>query len=435
MFDNNGRLAGFQMVVDRTTFPLYPMSNLRRPYFHDMDFLGDINKTAVSIYLTDPSNLCTAKAGQDSSSIGDRVWIRQGLSSNAQIDFEVIPLREETLVGGMPDNGIVRGGCAGAGFAGPGTAGMGMHYWRYLTPDQECMNAGPVFILYANGHISALGFTFVSDEGRVPTDFGIRPSLTPQGLHVSRPPCLWEFAHQPLYPIFFPSKELDPKCLDNLNRFNETIQGGMITTGTMHVFLTDPFKIQCPAPPTPTPTATPAPTTTTPTPSYVPRMVVDVSLNVTYFTFSQNDLVVIRTAVARELFISASSIGGSVRRNNTVPVRVTVIVSLFVNDTSVKATNTDIQSAVFALRSTTLEQYSVMGAAIVQEAPPTEVPTPQSPTDNDQGLTPMAIVGIVIGVICVLLLIGAAYIMMQGPSKASSNDDFGHDFHELRNTA
>jgi len=165
--------------------------------------------------------------------------------SNEETDFEVIPLDEKEIIGGAPSDGWTAGGCAASGFAFPGSPGMGTHYWRYLQPTTMCVDSGPVFLLYSNGEIVAVGMTLVGTNGIVPTDGGIRPSLV-NGRLVMAPPSLWEFARQPLYPFFFTSKQQDPQCLQSLNMWNSSLPDGLITTGTMHIFFQNPFNITCP---------------------------------------------------------------------------------------------------------------------------------------------------------------------------------------------
>ena len=78
----------------------------------------------------------------------------------------------------------------------------------------------------------------------VPSDNGTRPFLNELGTLSMPPPSLWEYALQPLYPYFFDEEEM-PTFLQNLNLFDDSLPDGDITTGTMHVFLSDPFAMTC----------------------------------------------------------------------------------------------------------------------------------------------------------------------------------------------
>lgn len=245
MFGESGNLYGFQVVTNTTIFPFYPDSNMHIPYTMDLSFL-DSETAGFSFYFQDPEMICNStETLSASTSIGDRLWLRQGIMSNAEIDFDVIPLFEKEIIGGSPSNAWTAGGCAPSGFAFPNSPGMGTHYWRYLKQSTLCINSGPIFLLYANDSIVAMGMTLVGTNGIVPTDGGIRPTLV-NGRLVMPPPSLWEFARQPLYPYFFTSPEQDPQCLENLNSWNSSLPYGMITTGTMHIFFKDPFDISCP---------------------------------------------------------------------------------------------------------------------------------------------------------------------------------------------
>jgi len=248
MFDQSGNLFGFQVVTNTSIFPFYPASNMHIPFTMNLSFL-EPNTAGYSFYFNDPQYICNStKALSKSSSesqIGDRLWLRQGMMSNSQTDFEVIPLTVNQIIGGSPSNGWSAGGCAASGFAYPGSPGMGTHYWRYLDQNTICVDSGPVFLLYSNGVITAIGMTLVGTNGIVPTDRGIRPTVV-NGRLVMPSPSLWEFARQPLYPYFFTSKETDPICLQSLNTWNSSLPDGLITTGTMHIFFKNPFNITCP---------------------------------------------------------------------------------------------------------------------------------------------------------------------------------------------
>jgi len=250
MFGESGMLYGFQVVTNTTIFPFYPDSNMHIPYTMNLSFL-DSNTAGFSFYFKNPEKICnsteifSAKSALTNDSIGDRLWLRQGTMSNAQTDFDVIPLFEKEIIGGSPSNGWTQGGCAASGFAFPGSPGMGTHYWRYLEQSTACINSGPIFLLYANGSLDAIGMTLVGTNGIVPTDGGIRPTLV-NGRLVMPPPSLWEFARQPLYPYFFKTAAQDPVCLQNFNTWNSSLPNGMITTGTMHIFFKNPFNITCP---------------------------------------------------------------------------------------------------------------------------------------------------------------------------------------------
>eukprot|EP00756_Hemistasia_phaeocysticola_P064503 Hpha_TRINITY_DN7849_c0_g2::TRINITY_DN7849_c0_g2_i1::g.185625::m.185625 len=258
MYTNNGRLAGFQVVVDTDDFPMYPLTNLRTPTI--LPLSG--TQQAMSLYFIDPALLCNDTTAPTNESVGDRLWIRQATSASERPDFEPIPLSERDAVAASSITGFSPGGCAASGFAYKGSPGMGRHYWRFLDADTPCNVAGPLFLLYADGKLSALGFTYVGLNEQVPTTNGTRPVRDPQtGRWIMNNSEVWEFAQQPLYPFFF-DKDNMPTCLDDLNTWNSTKTYGTVTTGTLHVFVSDPYTIKCSE--APAACATPQPATSPP---------------------------------------------------------------------------------------------------------------------------------------------------------------------------
>jgi len=188
MYDNTGHIAGMQFAIDTETFPLYPDSNLKA---------GD---SAV------PTGLAP--------SLGDYALTTYFPAS---------------------------------GFLFPKSPGMGTHWWRMTQPNGEtpCNEAGPMFLLYSRGRLVAMGMTFVGFDNRVPTAGNKRPVELGRGRLGPPGDEMWEFARQDLSPYFFHKHE-NPKCLANLNMFNSSIPGGTVTTGTLHVFFSDPYNITCP---------------------------------------------------------------------------------------------------------------------------------------------------------------------------------------------
>lgn len=243
MFDNLGTLAGMQITVDTNTFPLYPESNLK-----DAFITGD-GEAGATLHFIDPDRICNADETLDEGTVGDRLWMRTADG------FEIIPIHI-TDDDAVP-SGYSPSGCAPSSFAYPGSPGMGMHYWRGLRTELKnelaCEDTGPVFLLYnAQMRLTAIGFTYVGKNYKVPTVGNVLPTRTARGSYENKGDNdeLWEFASQPLNPFFFTAED-NPKCLKYLNTFdtkdNEDKQDGTVTTGTLHVFLTDPYTIECPS--------------------------------------------------------------------------------------------------------------------------------------------------------------------------------------------
>lgn len=240
MFDNTGHIAGMQFAVDTKTFPLYPGSNLKMGEgVHSTGLDHNHGDAALTVFFMDPSKICSANAADhDLGSVGDRLWVQNNQNPSG---YDIIPSRED---GAIPD-GYIASGCAAAGFAYPGSPGMGTHYWR-MQDDQgntPCEDSGPMFLLYSRGRLVAFGLTFVGFDNHVPTVDNERPIEVDNHLVMANDE-LWEFARQPLDPFFFSPAD-NPKCLNNFNRFDSSLPGGTITTGTLHVFLSNPYEITC----------------------------------------------------------------------------------------------------------------------------------------------------------------------------------------------
>lgn len=245
MFGENGHLAGMQFAVDTNVFPLFPDSNLKEGDLIVSTGLphhqGDM---ALTSYFMDPTRVCDPEPPVEGS-VGDRLWV---LSPASPEGYEKIPLYEDE---GLPQ-GYFGSGCAPSGFAFPGSPGMGTHYWKQedFLPNGEpdahgdCNKNGALFLMYSRGELVAFGLTFVGFGNRVPTTGGVMPSEIGGGRLAMTNGDIWEFARQPLDPFFF-HPEHNPKCLVNLNRFNSSLPFGDVTTGTLHVFVKDPYNISC----------------------------------------------------------------------------------------------------------------------------------------------------------------------------------------------
>ena len=158
VFDNTDHLAGLQMVVDDTSFPPYPHTNVRSPPFFPAN--GDrLATSTLAVHFKDPAKLCTADtADLVAGSIGDRLWVRPGTASAQAADFEQIPLSLTELQAGQADTGWTPGDCIASSSFYPGSAGMGTHYWRYLSDTSQCKDIGPLVLMYDRGALSAFGF-------------------------------------------------------------------------------------------------------------------------------------------------------------------------------------------------------------------------------------------------------------------------------------
>jgi len=253
MYDHREQLAGMQITVDTESFPLYPDSNLDDSQY--MKVGPGSSEAGLTLHFMDPLKICRGAPVLSEGSLGDRLYVR---TANG---FESIPLQKSEDDSNLP-SGYSGSGCAPRSFAYPGSPGMGTHYWRNLkTPlgkDLACHDTGPMFLLYNDENmLTAFGFTYVSDKYRVPTVGNEQPTLSPRGSYVMSGTLptkeLWEFAQQNLSPFFFTEEE-NPTCLKYLNTFqdsagnarpNENLENGTVTTGTLHIFVSNPYNILC----------------------------------------------------------------------------------------------------------------------------------------------------------------------------------------------
>jgi len=245
MFANTGHIAGIQYGVNTQDFPLYPDSNLKAEGVLSTDLPPQSGDYALTTFFMDPDRICNSKREDHmAGKIGDRLWVANatGGIATASGNYEEIPLRQED----GPLAGYIPSGCAASGFAFPGSPGMGQHWWRVTEGEGNtaCKDGGPVFLLYSRGRLVAMGLTLVSFDNRVPTVGNKRPVEVGGGRLGSPGDELWEWARQDLTPFFFHRPD-NPKCLKNFNQFDDSLEGGTVTTATLHIWFSDPYNITC----------------------------------------------------------------------------------------------------------------------------------------------------------------------------------------------
>lgn len=244
MFANTGHIAGIQFGVNTEMFPLYPDSNLKLEQMLKTGLPPESGDYGLTTYFMDPEKICSASYKDHiPGRIGDRFWVANATGSITTNvgNYEEIPLLQEDA----PPAGYVPSGCAPSGFAFPGSPGMGQHWWRVTKEQGEtpCNEGGPLFLLYSRGRLVAIGLVFVGFDFRVPTVDNLRP-IEHNGRLFSPGDELWEFARQDLTPFFFHRHD-NPKCLKNFNQFNNSLEYGNVTTGTLHFWFSDPHNITC----------------------------------------------------------------------------------------------------------------------------------------------------------------------------------------------
>merc|ERR1711957_430890 len=105
--------------------------------------------------------------------------------------------------------------------------------------------AGPMFLLYSRGRLVAMGSTFVGFDNRVATVNSVRPIEVGGGRLAAPGDEMLEWPRQDLSPFFFKRHD-NPTCLKNLNQYDDSLEGGTVTVGTLHVFFSVPYDITCP---------------------------------------------------------------------------------------------------------------------------------------------------------------------------------------------
>jgi len=243
MFDDKGHVAGIQYPVNTETFPLYPDSNLKAyEWAQPTDLPPQFGDYALTTFFMDPDRICDSFGSFMDGKFGDRLWVATStgeIKTNSG-SYEEIPLHQED----GPLAGYINSGCAASGAFFPGSPGMGEHLWR-MTQDTPCNEAGPMFLLYSRGRLVAMGSTFVGFDNRVATVNSVRPIEVGGGRLAAPGDEMLEWPRQDLSPFFFKRHD-NPTCLKNLNQYDDSLEGGTVTVGTLHVFFSDPYDITCP---------------------------------------------------------------------------------------------------------------------------------------------------------------------------------------------
>jgi len=245
MFANTGHIAGIQYGINTQDYPLYPDSNWKAEGVLSTDLPPRSGDYALTTFFMDPDRICNSKHEDHiPGKIGDRLWVANatgGIATDSG-NYEEIPLLQED----GPPAGYAPSGCAASGFAFPGSPGMGQHWWRETQDEGNtpCNDSGPMFLLYSRGRLVAMGLNFVSSDNRVPTVGNKRPVELGGGRLGSPGDELWEWPRQDLSPFFFLRPD-NPKCLKNLNQFDDSLEDGTATTATLHIWFSDPYNITC----------------------------------------------------------------------------------------------------------------------------------------------------------------------------------------------
>lgn len=243
MFDNTGHIAGIQFPVNTETFPLYPASNLKGDEgVQPTDLPSDLGDYALTTFYMDPDKVCSSSAEDHiPGKFGDRVWVANaaGNIKTKSGNYEEIPLR---LKDGPPV-GYAPGGCLAAGTAFKDAPGMGQHWWP-MTKTTPCNEAGPMFLLYSRGRLVGMSPLFIGSDNRLPTVNNVRPVELFAGILGPPGDEGFEFARQDMSPYYFPKRD-NPKCFQNVNMFDDSLEGGTVTVSSLHVMFSDPKETTC----------------------------------------------------------------------------------------------------------------------------------------------------------------------------------------------
>jgi len=146
LFDVNGYIAGIQTSIPNNQANGYPRNTLRPPFMVDGD------RYTISAYFVDPSIICAGgRTASDFNTQGTGTGLYLQRTENP-LDSERIPTDQTDLVQNHPE--WTEGKCFWS---------MGKHYWYNLTPDMNCEDYYPVFLLYNDRKVNAFGWAMLTD--------------------------------------------------------------------------------------------------------------------------------------------------------------------------------------------------------------------------------------------------------------------------------
>lgn len=132
LFDAAGKVAGVQMAFSNR---LGVARNMVGGPFYD-----DGENYLLSVYFTDPNEVCNIQNKRPKGVVGDELYLQTGL-----YEYMKIPLLEKDL----SSTNWVKGKCF---------FGMGQHYWYNIRAEMDCDDFFPYFLLYHNGKLNGFGF-------------------------------------------------------------------------------------------------------------------------------------------------------------------------------------------------------------------------------------------------------------------------------------
>ncbi|KAL9955112.1 hypothetical protein ACROYT_G036396 [Oculina patagonica] len=139
LFDSNGKIAGIQNGLPKSAPGVL---NLKAPWISEGDMY------VITAYFTDPRNICGGSR-PSSDYIGDQLLMQTGTQYTSTMS---IPFKQEDLAGTK----WVRGGCLPT---------MGRHYWYNISPDMNCDDYFPMFLLYNKDRLNGFGWVAQGNAG------------------------------------------------------------------------------------------------------------------------------------------------------------------------------------------------------------------------------------------------------------------------------
>ncbi|RMX37130.1 hypothetical protein pdam_00015753 [Pocillopora damicornis] len=163
LFDSKGKIAGIQNGIPKSA-----VGDLRAPWIREGD------NYVITAYFTDPETICSGPRPV-TPYLGDQLLLQTG---NKISNTMSIPFKQEDLAGTK----WVRGGC----FPSMGKSKSylfyyflynqeevhqpinfwgfsGRHYWYNISPDMDCRDFYPMFLLYNRDRLTGFGWVAIGN--------------------------------------------------------------------------------------------------------------------------------------------------------------------------------------------------------------------------------------------------------------------------------